>query len=112
MKELLELKVPRYGAFAAGKILLVLRRSELTASEVKSSFEQDAGAYLQDLPRLFEKSEGKFVLIRSAEIVDLYDSYSDAMKAGYDRFAGQAFLVKEVSSKDRELERQLESCRS
>ena len=84
----------------------------MTASEVKSSFERDAGAYLQDLPRLLEKSEGKFVLIRSAEIVDLYDSYSDAMKAGYDRFAGQAFLVKEVSSIDRELERQLESCRS
>jgi hypothetical protein len=79
----------------------------MTTSEAKS-FERDVRAYLDELPKLLEREEGKFVLIRSAEVVSLHHSYEEARSVGYQRFAGKPFLVKEVSSKDR----QPELCRS
>ncbi len=40
--------------------------------------------------------EGKFVLIRDGEVVDFYTSYEDALKVGYQRFALEPFLVRQV----------------
>ncbi len=43
--------------------------------------------------------EGKFVLIRGAEVVDLFSAYEDAIKDGYRRFGVDTpFLVKQVCS--------------
>ena len=41
--------------------------------------------------------EGKFVLIRAKEVVDFYDDYTDAVRAGYERFGIIPFLVKKVA---------------
>lgn len=42
--------------------------------------------------------EGKFVLIHGDTIVDFFTSYEDAIKAGYQRFALEPFLVKQVQA--------------
>ena len=81
----------------------------MTESERKSWFERDVDAYLEALPRLLVKDEGKFVLVRNGELVSgLHESYDDAMAFGYQHFAGKVFLAKQISSKDQ----QLETCRS
>ena len=45
----------------------------------------------------WESIEGKFVLICSSEIVDFYDDYTDAVRAGYEKFGIAPFLVKKVA---------------
>lgn len=66
-------------------------------------FERNVIAYEQELPRLLENGEGKYALIRQAEIVDLLESADAAMAAGYERFGTGDFLIKEVLRSDLEL---------
>ena len=51
--------------------------------------------YRRKRPELKEH-EGKFVLINGEEIVDFFSTYEDAIKAGYQRFKLEPFLVKQV----------------
>jgi hypothetical protein len=44
--------------------------------------------------------EGKFVLIHGDTVVDYFASYEDAIKAGYQRFALEPFLVKQIQATD------------
>jgi hypothetical protein len=46
---------------------------------------------------------GRHVLIKGEEIVGLWDTHDDAMQAGYQRFAGQPFLVHQVQERERVL---------
>lgn len=41
---------------------------------------------------------GKFVLIRGEEVVDFFAAYEDAIKAGYQKFGLDQFLVKQVNT--------------
>jgi hypothetical protein len=41
---------------------------------------------------------GKFVLIRGEEVVDFFAAYEDALKAGYQRFGLDQFLVKQINA--------------
>jgi hypothetical protein len=53
------------------------------------------------LPELLaEQHEGKFVLIHEDEVADFFDTYADAIQAGYDRFELKPFLVKRVAAKE------------
>ena len=40
--------------------------------------------------------EGKYVLIHGELVIDFFDSYDDALKAGYAQFSLQPFLVKQI----------------
>lgn len=40
--------------------------------------------------------EGRFVLIHGEELVDTFDSYEGAIKAGYSQFGLESFLVKQI----------------
>lgn len=40
---------------------------------------------------------GKFVLIRGQDIIGKYDSYNDALQAGYEKFGITPFLVKKIA---------------
>ena len=42
--------------------------------------------------------EGKFVLIKGAEVIQFFDSYGDALRSGYEKFGLEPFLVKQVRS--------------
>jgi hypothetical protein len=45
-------------------------------------------------------NEGTFVLIHGAEVEDTFDTYGDAMKAGYRLFGLAPFLVKQIERYD------------
>ena len=45
---------------------------------------------------LLRESQGKFVLVKGDQVVDVYDSQEDALRHGFREFGNQPFLVKEV----------------
>ena len=60
------------------------------------ALEKELATYKAKLPDLKEH-QGKFVLIHGDEVVDYYVAYEDAIKAVYDKFKLEPFLVKQVS---------------
>jgi hypothetical protein len=42
--------------------------------------------------------EGKYVLIHEEQVAGYFDTYADAVQAGYDQFELQPFLVKRIAS--------------
>jgi hypothetical protein len=59
------------------------------------ALEKELATYKQKLPELKEH-EGKYALIHGDEFVDVFTSYEDAIKAGYNKFQLEPFLVKQV----------------
>ena len=59
------------------------------------ALEKELAVYHKKLPELKE-SEGKFVLIQEEDLVDIFTSYEDAIKAGYSQFGLEPFLVKQI----------------
>jgi hypothetical protein len=62
--------------------------------------EKELTKYETEKARLLSVATGKFVLIRDVEIVDTFDSFTDAVKAGYAKFGNVPFLVKQVLTVD------------
>lgn len=59
------------------------------------ALEKELETYVKELPRL-SCHEGKFVLIHDGTVEDVFGTYEDALKEGYERFGLDAFLVKEI----------------
>jgi len=58
-------------------------------------------AYHTGLLKLLRQyGEGKVVLIRSAEVVDVFDTEDQAMEAGYATFGGKSWIVKTIDKAD------------
>jgi hypothetical protein len=57
--------------------------------------------YEREKPRLAAESEGKFVLIQGSEIAGIWDTYLDALSAGYANFKLTPFLVKQIEGIER-----------
>ena len=82
-------------------------------NEALLSFDRDISAFLRELPRLADKHEGEFALIRAAEVVGIHPSEDEAINAGYKRFGQATFLVKQILRRDLILaEQSLRSCQS
>jgi hypothetical protein len=64
------------------------------------SLEKEKETYNKKLPEL-EEHKGKFVLIHGDEIVHFFDTYTDAISQGYQRFGLEPFLVKRIESTER-----------
>lgn len=60
------------------------------------ALEQEIATYNRILPTLLAQI-GKFVLIKGEETAGVFDSYEEALKAGYEKFQLQPFLVKKIS---------------
>ena len=45
---------------------------------------------------LLAKHEGQFVLIKGSEIIEMFSSYEDALKAGLKKYGNVSFLVKQI----------------
>lgn len=60
-----------------------------------SSPSQEIAPYQRHFPELLEQ-QGKFVLIKGAELAGTFDSYEDALTAGYRRIKLDSFLVKQI----------------
>jgi hypothetical protein len=61
------------------------------------ALEKEFATYKAKLPEL-QEHQGKFVLIHGDDVIDFYAAYEDAIKAGYEKFNLQPFLVKQVSA--------------
>jgi hypothetical protein len=61
------------------------------------ALEKERETYKTKLPELLA-NEGKFVLIHDDTVIDVYDSYEDAIKEGYGKFGLTPFLVKQIES--------------
>lgn len=56
----------------------------------------ELAVYNKLLPELL-KDEGKFALIFRGKLINVYTSYEDALKAGYQTAKLKPFLVKKIS---------------
>ncbi len=59
------------------------------------ALEKELATYQAKLPEL-KQHEGKYVLIQGDKIVDTFNTYEDALKAGYKQFGLEPFLVKQI----------------
>ena len=56
--------------------------------------------YHREKLRLVAEHEGKYVVIDGTAVDSVWDTYEDALKAGYGRFGLEAFLVKQIQRVD------------
>lgn len=61
------------------------------------ALERELEVYKNKLPE-WTLDEGKYVLIKGDTFVDVYGTYEDAIKAGYEKFRLEPFLVKQIRS--------------
>ncbi|HEY2496831.1 MAG TPA: hypothetical protein VGK24_07165 [Candidatus Angelobacter sp.] len=59
------------------------------------ALEKELETYKKKLPELTQH-EGKFALIQGDQIADFFSTYEDAIKAGYQKYKLQPFLVKQI----------------
>jgi hypothetical protein len=62
------------------------------------ALEREIETYRSKLPELKGENEGRFVLIKGDQVVDIFTSYEDALKAGYEKFGLDPFLVKKIEA--------------
>ncbi len=61
----------------------------------KECLKEEYEFYLSNKEKLLQY-EGKFVLIKGNEIVDIFSSYEDALKGGLKRFGNSPFPIQQV----------------
>ncbi len=61
------------------------------------ALEKELATFQSKLPTL-KQHEGKYVLIHGEEVIDFFSTYEDAIKAGYQQFKLEPFLVKRVAA--------------
>ena len=62
----------------------------------KDLLKEEIETYKKNKEELVAKHNGKFVLIKGTNIIDVYDTQKDAVKIGLDKFGNTPFLVKKV----------------
>ena len=66
-------------------------------SEVDRNFD----AFQKRLPELLKTHPGKFAVMHNGEIIQFFDSLSDAARFGHEKFGGAGkFSIQEVTSKN------------
>jgi hypothetical protein len=75
--------------------------TELAPAKVGESFFDEWNTYLGEIARLLvEGQEGKFALIKSSAIVGIFESESEALREGNERFPGQQYFVHQIREKE------------
>jgi hypothetical protein len=72
-------------------------RPPTRGAKTMPALDREIQTYKNKLPEL-TASEGKFVLICGDGVMGVFDSYQDALTAGYERCGIKPFLVKQISS--------------
>src|SRR5690242_16041901 len=64
----------------------------------------EVNAYLRELPRLLgEGEEGRFALIHGDQLLGVWDTFGDALEAGYERFGLDGrFAAQRIDRRDLE----------
>lgn len=66
------------------------------------ALEQELATYKNRLAEMNEH-QGKYVLIHGDQVVDFFAAYEDAIKAGYQQFKLEPFLVKQINTTEQVL---------
>src|SRR5438128_1230308 len=77
-----------------GRARIMMAETNTNRSHV---LDTEMETYRQKLPEWTEH-EGKFVLIKGDKVVDFFGTYEDAIKAGYEQFKLEPFLVKKIQA--------------
>lgn len=64
------------------------------------ALEKEIAAYRRLLPELLAH-KGKYVVIHGDELVGTFDAYGDALRAGYERFLNESFLVRQIAEEEK-----------
>jgi hypothetical protein len=64
---------------------------------MSTALELDTKAYRRLLPSLLAEHRGKYVLIRAADQVQVFDTRDEALAEGYRRFKRAPFFVNEIA---------------
>ena len=59
--------------------------------------EKELETYKREFHNL-SADDGKYVLIHESDVVDIFTSYDDALKDGYQKFGLNPFLVKQIQA--------------
>lgn len=80
---------------------LTIHYTELPEAGPESSLQREWNTYRREAERLLaEGHTGRHALIKGEAIVGLWESDAEAMRAGYEKFLGQAFLVHQVQERE------------
>lgn len=64
-------------------------------------FERELEAYRKKFQELARDHAGRYALIYGDEVASAWDTYRDAMQAGYERYGvGTQFMVKQIDATD------------
>lgn len=74
-----------------------MARAEKASGDDGKALETEYATYLSLLPRLAHE-EGKFALIHDGDLAGVYETYQDALAAGYEKFGLKPFLVKQIAA--------------
>jgi len=69
----------------------------MTANKGHSSLAAELATFAQHRDELLGRAKGKFVLIKGADVVDVFEDRTDAVVRGYREFGNHPFLVKKVT---------------
>jgi len=61
------------------------------------ALETELATYQRELPKLLAQ-EGRFAVIGGEDVIGAYDTYHDALQAGYEKRGLQPFLVKRIQA--------------
>ncbi len=69
---------------------------------MQATLSKELDAFKRELPTLLSESInlGQFALVHADSIAGIYPSFEAALAAGYDKFALDPFLVKEVVERE------------
>lgn len=71
---------------------------EILMSNPAPNLERELATYQRLLPTLSSGNEGRFALIAGEDVLGIFDTYPDALAAGYEHRGLEPFLVKKISS--------------
>ena len=63
--------------------------------------EREIKTYEEKKAELLANSAGKYVVIHGDQVAGVWDTQDDALRAGYERFKLEPFLVKEITEVER-----------
>lgn len=61
----------------------------------------ELAVYDRHKDELLQRGEGRYVLIGNGAVESIWDTYEDALQAGYQKFGLRPFLVKQIEAFER-----------
>lgn len=64
------------------------------------ALEREIEVYRKNLPELLAH-KGRFVVIHHEDVVGIFDGFEDALRAGYEQWLNEPFLVRRISDTEK-----------